>query len=368
VRAHGLRTSLGRALFRALLAILAPVSALAQEPARAASAQGVIDIVVVGADDDVRALESALGPGEFGGNDARFRRGERLELERLLHTGAADALVRCYVDLSRPGRADLYFADRTAERFLVRQVALPDGLDELGRETLGQVLTLSVFALLENDADTLSRDETRALLAEKPAAPSVSPVPEPEAPAETSPSGSVGLEPFYALRAFAGGALVSHGPGLDIGWLAGSEHATNAVWLGAAYELKRSYRDESAGMTWSALTLRGSFEHLEPVSGALLLGARGGAGVDWTSFVPESGTGDDNVTLRDARVTTSFLVHLGVSAKLALGTRFHASFLVFADFYPTRARYAIERSNGEAHDVLEPFRVRPGVALGLLLH
>jgi hypothetical protein len=332
----------------------------------------VIDIVVVGADNDVNGLESALGPGEFGGNQARFRRGERLDLEGLLHSGAGDALVRCYVDLSHPGRAELYFADRTAERFLVRQVALPDGLDELGRETLGQVLTLSVSALLENEAATLSRDETRALLADKHAPTSAPPVieseaPESEAPAAADPNGSVGLEPFYALRAFEGDALVSHGPGLDIGWIAGSDYAVNAVWLGATYELTRNYRDEIAGMTWSTLTLRGSFEHLEHVSGAVLLGARGGAGIDWTSFAPESGTGDGSVRLEDAQITTSFLVHLGIAAKLALGQRLHASFLVFADFYPTRARYALERSNGDAHDVLEPFRVRPGVALGLLL-
>jgi hypothetical protein len=351
---------------------LAPASTFAQGLAPAASAEGVIDIVVVGAENDVKGLESALGPGEFGGNEARFRSGERLDLEGLLHTGAGDALVRCYVDLSRPGRAELYFADRTAERFLVRQVELPDGLDELGRETLGQVLTLSVSALLESDAGTLSRDETRALLADKHAQPSAPPAsepeaPEPEAPASTDASGSVGLEAFYALRAFEGDALVSHGPGLDIGWIAGSEHAVNAVWLGAAYELTRNYRDEIAGMTWSTLTLRGSFEHLEGVSSAVLLGARGGAGIDWTSFAPESGTGDGSAMLDDARVTTSFLVHLGVAAKLALGQRLHASFLVFADFYPTRARYALERSNGDAHDVLEPFRVRPGVALGLLL-
>ena len=111
----------------AVLAAAAPLHALTPAPPALDARGSAIDIVVVGAEQDALALSGTLGPNEFRGAEARIRRGERLTLDTLLHAGAADALVRCYVDLSTPGRADLYFADRNAERFLVRQVALPDG-------------------------------------------------------------------------------------------------------------------------------------------------------------------------------------------------------------------------------------------------
>lgn len=355
----------------AVLAAAAPLHALTPAPPALDARGSAIDIVVVGAEQDALALSGTLGPNEFRGAEARIRRGERLTLDTLLHAGAADALVRCYVDLSTPGRADLYFADRNAERFLVRQVALPDGLDDLGRETLGQVLTLSVLALLDDDAATLNRDEARALLEEQRGEPSPAPSavedePEPEPPPSSPPSAAVGLEPFYAARVFSSEALLSHGPGLDIGWVAGSDNDTNALWLGAGYELSRSLRADAASMTWSTLTLRGAFEHLSPVGASVAVGARAGAGVDWMSFTPGPGT-NESVELRGGRVTTSFLLHLGVGTRVALGARLHASLRVFADFYPTRARYAVERATGDGIDVLEPFRMRPGVALGLLL-
>lgn len=353
----------------AVLAAAAPARALAPDPGALEARGSAIDIVVVGAEQEVLALSGALGPNEFRGAEARIRRGERLHLDSLLHAGGSDALVRCYVDLSTPGRADLYFADRDAERFLIRQVALPGGLDDLGRETLGQVLTLSVHALLDDDAATLNRDEARALLEQQRPEPAPAPSPaedEPEPQRTSYPSAAVGLEPFYAARLFASEALLSHGPGLEIGWVAGSGSATDAGWVGASYELERNLRADAASMSWSTLTLRGTFEHLSPVFESVALGGRAGAGVEWMSFTPGLGT-NESVELRSARVTTSFLLHLGVGARAELGARWHASLRVFADFYTTRVRYSVERTNGDGADVLEPFRMRPGVALGLLL-
>lgn len=364
-----------RSLFAS--ALVATLVAVSPEPARAQAqpldARGsAIDIVVVGSELDVAALASALGPNEFRGAEARLQRGERLSLRTLLEADTSDARVRCYVDLSNPGRADLYFADRRAERFLVRQVALPAGLDDLGRETLGQVLSLSVLALLDDGASALNREQARTLLAQQAVEPAVEPnatadAPKPAGVPATPPNASVGLEPFYALRVFSSEAPISHGPGLDIGWVSAPNGSFDAAWVGAAYELERRYRSEIAGLTWSTVTLRGTFEHLEHVADDVLLGARAGAGVDWLSFAPALGTGDEDIELRGARVTTSFLIHLGLGARVELGARFQASLRLFADFYPTRARYAVERTDGDAVDVLEPLRVRPGAAFALLL-
>jgi hypothetical protein len=370
------KRSLVAKLVGAALAAATPLHALAPEPAALEARGSAIDIVVVGSENDVVALSSTLGPNDFRGAGARIRRDERLNLDALLRAGGSDALVRCYVDLSTSGRADLYFADRDAERFLLRRVALPDGLDDVGRETLGEVLTLSVLALLDHDAATLNRDEARALIEEQ--RPQAETVRQPrmaedeleleaERPASRS-SAAIGLEPYYSARIFASEAVLSHGPGLDIGWVAGAGSATHAAWLGVAYELERELHADPASMTWSTLTLRGAYEHLSPVGAAVALGARAGAGIDWLRFTPGLGT-NESVELRGESVTTSLLLHLGVGARVALGTRLHASLRVFADFYPTRARYSVERVNGDGVDVdvLEPFRMRPGVTLGLLL-
>src|SRR6185436_16886777 len=59
---------------------------------------------------------------------------------------ATAAAVRCWVDLSGARRALLYFSGRAGDRFLIRDVELSGRFDELDRQSLAQVLELSIAA------------------------------------------------------------------------------------------------------------------------------------------------------------------------------------------------------------------------------
>jgi hypothetical protein len=192
----------------------------ASEASRAAT----VEIVVVGSDEQLEAVRSTIGPSAFDGASVRWARATRLETGELLEQRpeASELGVRAWVDLSDEKNASLYFADRAGERFLVRAVALPEGLSQLGRETLGQVLELSIRALLEDDRIGMSRAETSELLNARAPKPEV-PAPEPERPPEPAPpithesDSSLGAEAFYGARLYSSDVSVVHGPGLGLG-------------------------------------------------------------------------------------------------------------------------------------------------------
>ena len=79
--------------------------------------------------------------------------------------GPSELGVRVWIDLSDDKKASFYFADRAGEHFLVRSMALPDARSPLALEALGQVLELSVRALLEDARVGMSRAEVNELLA-----------------------------------------------------------------------------------------------------------------------------------------------------------------------------------------------------------
>src|SRR5690606_13347852 len=68
------------------------------------------------------------------------------------------------------GDARFYFANPASERFFVRDVSLPGGLDELGRETIAQILLSSASALLDHHIETALSTISRKL-AERPTPP-----------------------------------------------------------------------------------------------------------------------------------------------------------------------------------------------------
>ncbi len=83
--------------------------------------------------------------------------------------------VNVWITFGKDGNARLYFA--TARRsgrdpvYLVRDMQLPHGLDELGSERIAQVLHLSTVAILEGQAETRRDDVERTLEAELAADP-----------------------------------------------------------------------------------------------------------------------------------------------------------------------------------------------------
>ena len=72
--------------------------------------------------------------------------------------------MRCWVDMSSPGRTRLFFAAGSGERFLVRDVAVSPHFDDMDQQALAEVIDRSVTALLDDEQAGLDRAQTQALL------------------------------------------------------------------------------------------------------------------------------------------------------------------------------------------------------------
>ena len=329
---------------------------------------------MVGTEEQLDAVRSTIGPTAFDGASVRWARATRLEASELLEQRpeASELGVRAWVDLSDEKNASLYFADRAGERFLVRAVALPEGLSQLGREALGQVLELSVRALLKDDRIGMSRAETSELLnarAPKPDAPAKKPdtPPEPPPPTTHESDSSLGAEAFYGARLFSSDVSVVHGPGLGLGWVTEGPDFRSLLWVTGQYELPRVHGAPEVSVEWTTVRVEGGFGLAFPVAdSSFLVGGRLGAGADVTSFTPGPGTADGDITLEPTSVSTAPVMSVAVEGMLPLGTRLSLSARALASFYPIRVHYDVARGD-EQSEVLAPYWVRPGIEFCLHL-
>lgn len=326
----------------------------------------VVEVVVVGTTEELDALRGVIGPRDFAGADARFLRKNRLERAELLEPReASDVRVRCFVRIVG-GRAELLFANRTAERFLVREVALPNGLDPAGREAVGQVLSLSVTSLIENEQAGLTRSETERLLGVSTV--EAPPEPPPVAPVRTLPlqrTSSLGAAPYYAAKLYSNEVPLVHGPGLRVGWVSALERSQRSFFVSIGYEVPERYRADAVGVTWETVTFRGGFELLEGLRDVpLLLGGRIGAGVDVIRFAPKSGTAASDVELTPARTAALPVFTVVAEAGLAITSHVAVGLEIFLDAYPVGFSYTLAAPAGTT-DVFSPYRLRPGASLYL---
>jgi hypothetical protein len=169
----------------AVLALVsAAVSATATLPAAAADgAPPVAVVALIGAAGDSSELAAVLSELlERDGVRPEIASGERFDADTLLSEGENDARVWVFVVLRGPRQARLYFRGPLGKRFLLRELSLRSGLDEVGRELIAQVVETSTVALLHSEAG-MSRDEASASLARERAepAPKPAPVPKPHA-------------------------------------------------------------------------------------------------------------------------------------------------------------------------------------------
>ena len=143
-------------------------------------------------------------------SDVVWTRGDRFDPEEVFRSDAGQAgVVRVFVDLRAGREARLTLADARSDRFVVRRVPLANGLDELGREQIGQILRFAMIALRAGDRQTLSRAEARAALADLP--PPGGPV-NAQLRGEPTPRGPRSTVDIAAIRVAAGSrAGDSHG-------------------------------------------------------------------------------------------------------------------------------------------------------------
>jgi hypothetical protein len=156
------RTRVGRWPARSggvLALMLLGSRALAAEASHAAAegagieqqAERRVEIALVGQVGQIQDLRSLLVEW-LGSARSRVivRRQRALDPDEVVGASSSDDVLRVWVVLASEQLARIYFADTSDGRFLVRDVPLRHGLDELGRERVAQVLTTSGRAFLEH--------------------------------------------------------------------------------------------------------------------------------------------------------------------------------------------------------------------------
>ena len=280
--------------------------------------------------------------------------------------------MRCWIDLRDRRRARLYFAARSGQRFLVRDVELSGNFDELDRAALAEVLELSIEALFENERAGLSRGEAEALLVRRAAAAaSAPPSPPARSPLKDAPA-PIGLQPtraelgvFYLAQAQAAGLPVAQGPGLSVALSAELDHELGersrfvAGWLTGQVRLPESVHGAQAAVRLDAVAVRAGLE-----VGVRRLRVRLGAGADFVHVSPEAV--DPSVALAAAHWSTSLALSGAVRAGLYRGRGFRLWGSLLADLLPTGVDYGVD-DGGSLAPVFSPWRVRPGLAVDLTI-
>ena len=294
-----------------------------------------------------------------------------------------------------PGRVSVWVAPRSATqarlffvvpagndssaRYLIRDVPLGEGLDEVGSERIAQVVHSSVSALLVGEVES-TRQEVELSLAEvdeapvrsestpKPAAvhepPAVQKPPHqppppapPQAGTDRSPLRLV-VAPFYRV-AWASVEGTAHGPG----WETGVGLLLDGTELGARVRGQltwpRSRSFDGLEVTLSERILRFAVRADHAVTDGAALNVDAGSGVVWLVYRPTTTNSEVEPTAggMDARV----FVSVGVGAALRvdnvqLGVRAEV------DLYPGRSHYDVATPTG-TREVARTASAQPALLL-----
>jgi hypothetical protein len=340
-------------------ALLAAVLPAAAAPGEAPA----VDIVVVGSAADFARVRELAQKTPDNGRDT-FTRADTFEPAQILAPAPAGR-VRCWVDLRGAGRARLYFSAASSDRFLVRDVELSGGFDEVGRAALAEVLDLSIEALLENDRAGLSRAEAETLLAPPPAPPPPPPAPRPSplasAPSLTRQATHLEWGAFYAAQALSAEVAIAHGPGASVLLVRELEREETrrflAGWLTAQYRLPERERAAQTGVRLDTLALRGGVE-----LGRRRWAARLGVGADFVHVTPEAPA--PAVTPAPAHWSTSLVLTTALRFSTRVSNHVRASALAVFDLLPVPVDYVVI-VDGIETPIFSPLRLRPGLALEL---
>ncbi len=338
---------------RASLALAAPPP----PPGQAVGPPQVL-IVVIGPEPQLSLVRAALGPLALRGAEIRWRSAKRVGADDVLDAPER-AESRCFIDLSALPKARLYLADARAERFLVRELELARGLDELGKEALAQVVESSIETLLEERELTLSRAQLRSLLAPAPSPVSNTKV---RGGSQSEAAVSLGWGALYGVRLLSTKS-VTHGPALALRVQLPWRAVELSGWTTVQYLLTQELSAPTAALDLTTVAVRSGVGMSGRV-GSLWLGARLGIGLDLDRLNPRE-TGAAALELTQARWVHTSVATGALDTRLqiagSLGIAFSA--LADADFRPRHYDLEVE---GEARAVIEPLPVRPGAMLGLV--
>jgi hypothetical protein len=290
-----------------------------------------------------------------------FSETARFDPDALFAESEAEAKVRVFIRLAEGGRARLYFRGPSGERFLLRTIALPSGLDEVGRELVGQVVESSVVTLLRSSSG-LSREEASAEVAretvtEPPPTRARTPPPESRKSSERTFGFSLALR--YALESFGPDLGLAHGPGLELGvGTLGAIRLRGRV--SGEWFFDQTVDTPELEATVKTRPLRAGVDVGFRLAAVHLLALGVSAGVDLSRAEPGAPRSDD-VTPGESQ--SSLVPMLRPELRYELGARgVVGSASAFVDMSLARTHYDLLENGGPVR-VATPWLVRPGGAL-----
>jgi hypothetical protein len=335
-------------------------AASASEPAPAPAANIVL-IDPLGADEELVLLFRELLDRQ--GVRSQVSRAERFEPDALFAERGEPQSLRVFVTLRDSRQARLYFRGPGGDRYLLRKLALPTGLDAVGRELLGQVVESSVAALLRS-----SQGLSRAQASEEIARDAAPAAPEPPAravvPEATEQPRSVEREFRLAARYVAewpGSELgLSHGPGVLLG-LRFRSRLTFGLELGAERFFDQTLHAEELSATIQKSSFRAAAELGLPLAPAHSAALALGPTLELTRLSPRDAA--PGVTLAEPSTDAAPALRVELRYEYATG-RLLIGAALLADIAFVRKHYDLAES-GSTREILAPWLVRPGGALSI---
>lgn len=288
----------------------------------------------------------------------------RFDPDALFAEDDSTAKVRVFVRLADPKRARLYFRGPSGERFLLRTIALPNGLDEVGRELVGQVVESSVVTLLRSSSG-LSREEASAEVAretralETPPPRETTPPPKPETPRERAVAFSAALR--YAASWFGPDLALAHGPGLELAVVTRRgirfRGRVTVEWF-----FDQTLETPELAADVATRPLRAGVDLGVPLTDAQVFSFGIGAGVDLSRVEPSAARAE-GVTPGEPESSVVPVLRPELRYELSADSLvFGAS--AFADVSLVRTHYDL-LDQGQPVRLAAPWTVRPGGALAL---
>jgi hypothetical protein len=284
--------------------------------------------------------------------------------DALFSEDEARAKVRVFVRLADAKRARLYFRGPSGERFLLRTVALPGGLDEVGRELIGQVVESSVVTLLLSSSG-LSREEASAEVARetRPSepAPKRETPPPAESPKPREPTVAFSVALRYAAAWFGPDLELGHGPGLELALETQRGLRIRGRVTGEWYFDQTLHTPELLAVV-ETKPLRASLDLGVPLAETQVVALALGGGVDISRVEPSAARAED-VTAGEPQSSIVPVLRPELRYELAVSSLMVAA-SAFADVSLVRTHYDL-LDDGQPVRLGAPWTVRPGAALAL---
>jgi hypothetical protein len=305
-------------------------------------------------------------------NDAAWSCLARVDQEEPFRSATADRdSLQFWIDLTPVTEARLTVHDGRSDRFVVRRIPLPGGLDEIAREEIGQIVRSALLAVRAGPDETLTRAQARAEVARWSQPPPAAPPPAPPAPVGRPAPESRPLPPpiplihvgldelFGAARAFAAPIPVV----AEVGLGGRARFAVIGGWAEAAYQLPARYDATPVGVRLSAFAFRAGLDASHRLGGAFAGRLGAGGGLTRMSFTPQS----DGTTATAAPAGAFWYGTGRLFARLdaALGAHVILAVTAFLDVVGADVHYDLRQPDGTTQRVLAPYRFQPGLALGI---